>query len=234
MSELSDVVEVSAFCKRFPRGSHFLYKIENLVNSKVYIGVTKNLKHRYKCHLIYPNYKDEIRLVNLAVNKYGKENFKFEILCVGSEEYVYDLETKAIESFNSLSVGGHGYNLSTGGAGGKGPRGPVDTRADDVSVYVSGWWFPNKRTALKSLNWKAGLYNSRKRLSTLGNVCFIQDRKGPQNPVFVSGFWFPSKKMAMVTLNWTLSKYDHRKRNNQLGDLTMKNNSKGVTNVRTI
>lgn len=209
---------------------HYLYKIENKVNGKIYIGVTKNLEHRRNCHLKYPNYKDEVRLVNLAVEKYGEGCFDFSVLCVGSREYIYDLEVKAIEAFNSHATTGHGYNLCIGGKGGKGgKRGPVNKRSDDKPVYVSGWWFPNKRTALNSLQWGAGLYASRNRLSVLGEVCYIQERHGPQNPVFVSGFWFPSKKVAMKSLSWGSSKYNHRKRNNQLGDLTMKINSKGTT-----
>lgn len=223
MSELSDIVEVT--CSG-GKDVHYLYKIENKLNGKIYIGVTKNLRHRMNCHLKYPNYKDEVRLVNLAVEKYGRESFDFSVLCIGAKDYIYDLEIKAIKSFNSNATTGYGYNLSLGGEGGKGPRGPVKKRVDDKPTFVSGWWFPNKRTALKILNWKEGLYSSRSRKGILGEICFIQQKHGPQSPVFVSGFWFPSKKQALISLNWATPKYDSRKRYGILGDLTIKKNHK--------
>lgn len=208
---------------------HYLYKIENKVNGKLYIGVTKNLEHRKNCHLRYPNYKDEIRLVNLAVEKYGEESFDFSVLCVGDREYIYNLEVKAILAFNSHTTTGHGYNLCVGGKGGKGgKRGPVNKRVDDKFVYVSGWWFPNKRTSLKTLGWKTGLYNSRERKGMLGIVQLQELKRSDDRFVFVSGFWFPNRRLAMKSLNWGVSKYNHRKRNNQLGDLTLTKNSKEV------
>lgn len=60
-----------------------IYKIENLINHKVYIGQSINIKIRWKNHLKvsknpnsncyeYPLYK--------AFRKYGINNFSFEIL----------------------------------------------------------------------------------------------------------------------------------------------------------
>lgn len=217
-NDLTDIVEIY---------THYLYKITNLVNGKVYIGVTKNLKHRENCHLRFSG----DRLINKAVKKYGRDSFSFEVLCVGGEDYIYDLEIKAITLYNSLAQIGHGYNLSVGGKGGKGgKRGPVLSRSDDTFKFISGFWFPNKRIALKALNWGNGLYASRKRRGTLGNVVVIPEKRGPQYPVYVSGFWFPSKKQAMTSLKWGNSKYNHRLRNNQLGNLTMNRNLKGNTN----
>lgn len=214
-NDLSDVVEVAP---------HYLYKITNLVNGKIYIGVTKNLKHREGCHLRFSG----DRLVNKAVKKYGSDSFSFDVLCVGDEEYIYDLEVKAIRLYDSSATHGHGYNISGGGKGGKGKRGSVASRSDDKPVYVSGWWFPSKRVAIKSLNWKHGLYTSRKSKGLLAEICLVPKRRGPQSPVFVSGFWFTSKKQALISLGWSSSKYNHRKRNNQLGNLIMNKNLKGV------
>lgn len=58
-----------------------IYKITNLVNSKIYIGSAVNLVVRKNCHFrelrnyIHPNK----RLQN-AFNKHGEHNFKFEVL----------------------------------------------------------------------------------------------------------------------------------------------------------
>lgn len=223
-NDLTDIVEIMT---SLPEETHYLYKITNLVNGKTYVGVTKNLKHRMNCHIKYRG----DRLVNKAVKKYGKDNFKFEVLCAGSEDYIYGIESSAIKLYNSDATNGWGYNLCFGGKGGKGgKRQPILSRSDDTFKFVSGFWFPNKRTALKALNWGNGLYASRKSRGTLGNVVVIPEKRGPQYPVYVSGFWFPSKKQAMISLRWGNSKYNHRLRNNQLGNLTMNRNLKGNTN----
>lgn len=195
---------------------HHLYKITNKINGKIYIGVTGNLEHRKLCHLRYHGHN---RPVNKAVLKYGEENFTFEVICTGSREYIYDLEPKAISLYNSMFTG-HGYNLSPGGEGGQGgKRGPIKKRSDDKYVYVSGFWFPNKRTALKSLNWGLGLYQSRKKMNCLGDTYFTAKRHGPQEPVYAMGFWFDSKKTLLEKLNLKDNVYEHRRRNGILGEV---------------
>lgn len=59
-----------------------IYKIENLVNGKVYVGQTvKNVQRRMQCHIVKlnGNYHNNIHLQN-AWNKYGEKNFKFSII----------------------------------------------------------------------------------------------------------------------------------------------------------
>ena len=88
-----------------------LYKITNLINNKVYIGQTVHPEKRWwehcnKAKTGYDNYP-----IHLAINKYGKENFCFEIL-EWSDDYD-NRERELIEQFNSLSP--NGYNLIAGG-----------------------------------------------------------------------------------------------------------------------
>jgi group I intron endonuclease len=197
---------------------HYLYKITNKVNGKLYIGVTKNPKHRQLCH--FRGY-DPGRMISKAVDKYGEDNFTFEIICIGSKEYIYDLEPKAIILYNSNAEKGHGYNLCDGGLVNnqvnKGKS--IKTRSDDKFIYVSGFWFPNRRTALKSLNWGAGTFNGRKIAGTLGDIC-INRKHGPQEFVYVTGFWFPSKKLALDKINITPNVYEARRKDGTLGNLT--------------
>lgn len=198
---------------------HYLYKITNKVNGKLYIGVTKNPKHRKECH--FSNVA-EGRLVNNAVKKYGKDSLDFEIICTGEKSYIYDLEVKAILLYNSNATTGHGYNLCSGGIhGNSGNLGRKhEIRSDDVPTYVAGFWFPNKRTSLRSLNWGVGKYNGRKRLNILGET-FTDFKKGPQSPTYVSGFWFPHKKKALEYLNISSSVYDQRRLKGLLGNVEL-------------
>ena len=58
-----------------------IYKIENLVNSKVYIGKSKDLKQRryYHYNKLKNNRHPNQHLHN-AYNTYGEDNFKWEII----------------------------------------------------------------------------------------------------------------------------------------------------------
>jgi hypothetical protein len=140
-------------------------------------------------------------MVTRAVLKYGRDNFSFDVLCCGSSQYIYDLEEKAINLYNSNAAGGHGYNVAAGGKGGSKPRrGSVGKRKDDKCVYVAGFWFPNKRTAVLKLNWTTGKFRHRKMAGVLGDT-HLPNFSNARNsvatiPCYYRGFWFPSMGIA--------------------------------------
>lgn len=93
--------------------NHFtVYKITNLVNSKVYIG-----KHQTKD--LDDNYMGSGKLIRAAIKKHGIENFKKEILFVfETEEEMNAKEAELVtEEFIASGVS---YNLCPGGHGGWG------------------------------------------------------------------------------------------------------------------
>lgn len=93
-----------------------IYKIENKVNGKLYIGQTINpIKIRFKKHLAQVNCKNQCSALYSAIKKYGKENFEIsEVVCGDfTDEELNDLEVFFIKHYNSLSP--NGYNLQTGG-----------------------------------------------------------------------------------------------------------------------
>ena len=86
-----------------------IYIIKNKVNNKVYVGQSLNAEQRFKsrCKGDYDN-----SLVDKAIQKYGKDNFWFEILESQVENY-NDREKYWIRRLKSLSP--NGYNLQAGG-----------------------------------------------------------------------------------------------------------------------
>lgn len=96
---------------------YFIYKIENLINHKTYIGSSdqsrgfttgwyehqQNARLESRAGYEYPLYR--------AIRKYGIENFNFQILIkdIQTPEERYKLEHDTIIEYNSLTSQ-HGYN----------------------------------------------------------------------------------------------------------------------------
>jgi hypothetical protein len=86
-----------------------IYKTTNLINGKWYIGKDEDNDPKYFGSGIY---------LNRAIKKYGKENFKKEIITeceIGQP--LADLEKKIIEEANAVKDP-MSYNISIGGYGG--------------------------------------------------------------------------------------------------------------------
>lgn len=86
-----------------------IYKIENLINHKIYIGQSTKILHRWNQHLNV----DSDSLIHQAIVKYGYQNFSFTILklCKKSELDKYEIEY--IMEYNSITP--NGYNIEPGG-----------------------------------------------------------------------------------------------------------------------
>lgn len=95
-----------------------IYKFENKVNGKIYIGQSVDLERRYKSHknnYKNPNCSSYENIFYKALRKYGFENFSYEILEEFeniSKEELNELEIKYIKEYNSYE---NGYNMNPGG-----------------------------------------------------------------------------------------------------------------------
>lgn len=88
-----------------------IYKIENLINHKVYIGQSEDIIKRLKCHSTQVTNEH----LHNSICKYSLDNFSFEILKI-----TYDLnywEIFLIQIYHATDDR-YGYNVATGGEGG--------------------------------------------------------------------------------------------------------------------
>lgn len=93
-----------------------IYRIINTVNNKCYIGKSIHLKRRLQDR-INRYQKDLDKVLYKAINKYGIQEFYFEILFQSetiSEDDLFLLEQQYIKQFDSFK---NGYNTTLGGEG---------------------------------------------------------------------------------------------------------------------
>jgi len=84
---------------------HYLYRIL-LPDGRAYIGVSMRPERRFSDHCRADSY------VGAAIRRHGAHNCEVQILCAGSKDYIYDLEERAIKTFNTWAP--YGYNRRTG------------------------------------------------------------------------------------------------------------------------
>ena len=93
----------------------YIYKIENKINHKVYIGLTNNPRRRENRHFydLKNNNHDNPHL-QAAYNLYGADNFNFKVIAEFdcSEKEIKEWEKYYIKKYQAFS---NGYNCNPGG-----------------------------------------------------------------------------------------------------------------------
>lgn len=96
----------------------YIYRFQNKVNGKCYIGQTDNIERRYKRHLA--DYTTKNNKFYAAMRKYGIGSFEFSVIFVAFYvEDLNDLEVLFIAEHDSYNSG---YNSTVGGGGMRGFR----------------------------------------------------------------------------------------------------------------
>lgn len=99
-----------------------IYKYQNKLNGKIYIGQSTDIERRYQQHLWDAEKRPEQGTgIDLAINKYGINNFTFEIIEQCNSDQLDERERFWIEYFNSYT---DGYNRTPGGSSLKGEEHP--------------------------------------------------------------------------------------------------------------
>ena len=174
----------------------FIYCTRNLINNKKYIG-----QHKY-CGKIDKYYLGSGIALNNSIKKYGRKNFKREIIC--ECETLEELNNKEIYYINLLDAvnSKEFYNLALGGNGGEGNH----------------WWensskeARNKSNLIRSQKMKGEnnpFYGKKHSRETRDKLSFnASQRIGKKNP-FYGKHITDEHKLKM---------------NNALGDISGKNN----------
>jgi hypothetical protein len=107
-----------------------LYVIKSHLTPKLYVGVTRRtIEQRFGEHVCAANYGSNL-LLHMAMQKYGKENFRPELLAMVTGEAEAQARERALmEQFESFVPGG--YNMTRGGE---------TPDADLCSVYATEIW----------------------------------------------------------------------------------------------
>lgn len=87
-----------------------IYKITNKINGKSYIGQSNNIERRFQEHQTKSS-TSRIPL-DIAIQKYGKDNFSYEVIEECDISELNERETYWIQKYNSII---NGYNCSIGG-----------------------------------------------------------------------------------------------------------------------
>ena len=171
-----------------------IYRIKNLINEKSYYGSSKNIEKRWKKHLNELRKKKHINnFLQNAWNKYGENNFIFEIVQECEEKDLLVIEQKYIDLFGYYNIGlksRGGDNLT---------KNPNKMKIIEKIKKGNKLWLNNlsndekkqhfSRPLDKNPNWKGGLtYNfckCGKRIGYKHKHCQkCQPKNGKNNPFY--------------------------------------------------
>ncbi len=115
----------------------YIYKIVNKITGKLYIGETaeKDPEERWRGHQQAFKKGRGCPALRDAVQKYGIENFRFEVLVVCFDESRFEMERLYIRRYNTLVP--NGYNILEGGVGGAGFKGK--THSEETRRAISDY-----------------------------------------------------------------------------------------------
>jgi len=175
---------------------YFVYKTTNLINGKIYIGIhrTENLND---------NYLGSGKFLKQAIKKYGRKNFKREILYLGDS--YEDISNKERELVTEEFCKSHTtYNTELGGKGGKIWTDELKQKMSDTKKKH----YQNGKTP-----WNKG--------KTIG--CFLSEEQIETNRQRMSG---SNNHMFGVNVSSLLTKEQEQERRRKLSESNKKPKSK--------
>ena len=93
-----------------------IYCIRNKINGKRYIGLSEDIYFRWYHHKYYLDKGiHDNEYLQRSWDKYGEDNFEFEILETCKPEELPMIEKQYIDKFDTFNNRDNGYNLQSGG-----------------------------------------------------------------------------------------------------------------------
>ena len=121
---------------------YIVYKVENKINKKIYIGV-------HKTENINDEYLGSGDLIIKAITKYGKENFKKTIISIfDKEKDAYFFESQIIN--NEFIKNPNTYNIRLGGDGGSGGK-RVHKKISESLKGRRRWWDTKSKSQIQKI-----------------------------------------------------------------------------------
>ena len=113
-----------------------IYKFTNKINGKIYIGQSTNIEDRYNRHFRADNTRNK-PYFHRALEKYGKDNFNFEIIELCEKEKLSEREKYWIKFYHSNDRN-IGYNSTNGGEGAKSKSvKQYDSKGNLIKIFTS-------------------------------------------------------------------------------------------------
>ena len=83
-----------------------IYRIKNKLNKNSYYGSSKNIEKRWKQHKTLLKSKRHHNIyLQRAWEKYGENNFLFEIIELCDEKLLYEIEQKYLDTYPKYNIG---------------------------------------------------------------------------------------------------------------------------------
>lgn len=128
-----------------------IYKIQNKINNKIYIGQSVDIQKRWREHKFssrHPDDRDHHLPIHLAMAKYGEDNFVYTVLEQCPKEELNEKEIYWIETLSACDKN-IGYNIAKGGNDSTHIGRPVEAY-DLEGNYITT--YPNGAEAARQLN----------------------------------------------------------------------------------
>ncbi len=127
---------------------HYLYRLTNQINGKIYIGQTTNISKRWSDHRAAARNNKPKQHIHYALIKYGIDQFNWDIIATcQTQEDANELEILLVAQYQSHISTHNGYNMSVGGSG--------------ISGYIFSEQSKQKmsESSKGQIAWNAGLTN---------------------------------------------------------------------------
>lgn len=159
-----------------------IYKVENLINGKVYIGFDSKWPKRYSDHKRCYT-KNANTLFYNSIKKYGWDNFKWDVIYQSKdlEHCLNVMEPFFISEYKSL---GEGYNMTPGGEGKK--LGSFESKETRLKKSIAHTGLkPKPESVLKQIQTRKGYKHStltrhKLSMSRMGKAPWNKGLKGVQ------------------------------------------------------